>query len=222
MIIFQNILFCIYLSMLLWIILVGIKKYKTLLLPLRFMYWCVVLDFLTESIGAIVGYFGDNTEIYFSYSVIYLTLTLLFFNFSNPKFNFKISIPYWIVVPIVLIVALILFGQPHFQIGFISNIVVNGIVFLLSVYSLYIALKQPQRNKVYIGFYILNAIASIYDYALDSFFNLLIYIYKVLDLNNYVALHQLYLIPVYYIYYRLLYKDARFPKIAKPFQSKSK
>lgn len=196
----------VYFGMIFRIVVAGFTKYRTLALPLRFLYWSAVLDFMAESIGLVIHYFkGSNSEVFLVYYISYFTLSLLFFNFSNPKFQFHIAKQYWILLPFLLILLFFLSTPNYFQLNWVIEVAINGVVFVLALYSIFISLKQAHPNRVYLGFYILMAITSVYDFAVDALCKLLIYIYKVQNPIDYAIGQTLYLLVVYYVYYRLLF-----------------
>ncbi len=207
---FYNILTVIYLSMILRIVIAGFKKYKELQFPFQFMFWSAVLDFITELLGTVTTLLDIvNTKLFIVYSVLSFCLYLLFINYSNSNMQFNLRRRSLLLLPISILALIFIYGKNFFNINFYSYIISCCIIVILTLYSILVAIKKRNVNFAVLGFYVFIFITATFDFAITSFFDLIIYVFKSKPFEQVKIVHLAYGIFVYYFYYRLLFSAAQ-------------
>lgn len=189
----------------------GLWRYTSLIPALRILYWSVVLDFVTESMGVLmveVFHYKGNTPIYLVYSHLSCIVYFLFYNATLPSMGFKINFYRLGLVLLLWFVALFTYFKNIFDINFIVYIITSAIVVLLSLYAIaYTILHRNQSKSYYIKFYLFILSVFMVDLAVKSFFDLLVYIYEFNLFDILQPIHQLICIIIYLIYHQLLFHN---------------
>ncbi len=202
------------------IVVVGAGRYALLRPGFKIIYWAIVVDFFSESIGLfLTTHWAEalckeqlnrvDSVVAISYALLNFTLYLLFFNCTLPNMGFAIK-RYQVLLALLLSYILVFTGTKNlFEVAYYCLTISSFILVLFSLYAIVYTLRHKEMTRIYFNFYLLYLFAFMIDIVVKGTIDILVIIYKFDVAFPSLCLHVALCTTEYILFYEFLFKQKK-------------